>query len=302
MLSTNPSYSAERARLYDCLSGIVAANPVAAVAEKLCNQMTICLAHAVVTRDIQDIFDRIEQLHGRIAIARYKKLLCLYLMDNLSIRLESVSIPKKIKDLYPGVINFILTDIIETTDDNYLVNGNRIRDLKLLAFHTLPVGAELVDIASFVPNNIYRYRGWRQNMRNIYNVYGRLGGRYPLLRKHTDVRYLDEFNASGFHKMYHLLAELLQMRPELKGVVGTSWFYDPQLEHISPHLVHLRKVPLEGGAVLIGGDPDAAQIPNALAKSRTRKRLFEQGSYVPRTYTMLWPRKAILKWAKNNPA
>ena len=35
----------------------------------------------------------------------------------------------------------------------------------------------------------------------------------------------------------------------------------------------------------------------ALAKSPTRLALYERGEYTPVTYTILWPRRDLLRWA-----
>jgi hypothetical protein len=51
-----------------------------------------------------------------------------------------------------------------------------------------------------------------------------------------------------------MLASLLEMNPgvkvKVKGVFCSSWWYDPQLEAISPRLKYLSAVPTDNGAQL----------------------------------------------------
>jgi hypothetical protein len=92
-------------------------------------------------------------------------------------------------------------------------------------------------------------------------------------------------------------------------MVGTSWFYDPQLAYVSPHLSYLRLRPMERGATIVRNGSSDYAISCATAKSRsgcedrvarlvasTRRKLYEQGKYVPVAYSLLWPREALLGW------
>ena len=109
----------------------------------------------------------------------------------------------------------------------------------------------------------------------------RLGGRGPLFRMHLDSRHVEELNLLGRNQCFARIAELLEAMPGVRGLVGTSWFYDPQLERISPHLHYLRKVPMDGGAFLRIDGPGEIHTQRATARSETRRRLYEEGKYSP---------------------
>ena len=126
----------------------------------------------------------------------------------------------------------------------------------------------------------------------------RLGGRGPLFRMHLDSRHLEEFNLLGRNQCFARIAELLEAMPGVRGLVGTSWFYDPQLERISPHLHYLRKVPMDGGAFLRIDGPGEIHTQRATARSETRRRLYEEGKYSPVCATVVWPRKDLLAWSR----
>ena len=70
------------------------------------------------------------------------------------------------------------------------------------------------------------------------------GGWRPWLETHTEARDLSDFNEAGWERNWAAAAALLKTRPELAGVIGSSWFFDPPLEAISPRLTYLRTTPV----------------------------------------------------------
>ncbi len=88
----------------------------------------------------------------------------------------------------------------------------------------------------------------------------------------------------------------------MKGLFGVSWFRDPALSHISPHLTRLTTMVTDHGARLFPlGSCKAEGIRDATAKSKTRRRLYERGAYRPMEYLLVWPRKELLAWADAGP-
>ena len=76
---------------------------------------------------------------------------------------------------------------------------------------------------------------------------------------------------------------------------GAGWVFDPQLECISPRLMYLRNMPLHNGAKIYHVGED--RTGNAIAKSKTRLNLYNEGKYVPQAYILIWPRKELIAWA-----
>jgi hypothetical protein len=122
-------------------------------------------------------------------------------------------------------------------------------------------------------------------------------GNKPYFQIHIHTPELGEFNEKGWNECCVRLAEMLERCPNIKGFFGGSWFYDPKLEAISPHLMYLQKTPLENGAYsfYIGEDYSG----NALSKSRTRRKLYSEGKYTPETYLLIWPRESLISWSKS---
>ncbi len=119
----------------------------------------------------------------------------------------------------------------------------------------------------------------------------------PWVELHVDIRNLEEFNAAGFVRGYHRLADLLAIRPDLVGVYGASWLYQPELSQISPSLAFVRETAEAGGGRVVRLRADPVQTAFAIARSPTRKRLYLSGGYKPICYGMFWERQALLDWS-----
>ncbi len=240
----------------------------------------------------------IEQEHGPIMRGRYLKFVVLELIGAIDGKVAKLGLPASIRAFLPETLDVLVADIVSVADNTYLTSTNLFRELRLASLRSIRCGARIIDNSTFVPKTIYRYNGIVANLRCLYYVYAKLGGLQPLFRTHVDSRFPKGFDEAGNDASYLRIAELLRQHPHIRGTVGTSWFYDPQLERVSPHLAYLRTRPLERGAFLRYDGPGDIHTKNALATSKTRRQLYEAGDYVPTGYTMLWARSDILRWAK----
>ena len=122
-------------------------------------------------------------------------------------------------------------------------------------------------------------------------------GTKPFYLMHVIHKCVEGFNQSEWLNCFHNIYDLLKINKGMKGWLGRSWYYDPELEKISPRLSYLRKLPEGNGAALfkIGSFQD--DILNATAKSLTRKQLHIENRYLPTKYLIVWPRNEIFKWA-----
>jgi hypothetical protein len=128
------------------------------------------------------------------------------------------------------------------------------------------------------------------------------GWKKPWLEVHTESRQLEDFNEAGWDRAWATAAAICRTRPELAGMIGSSWFYDPPLETISPRLAYLRLNPLKGGAFIIHQGPGEIHTERAATSSPTRKALIESGEYLPRSWLVAWPRATLIPWAEQRAA
>ncbi len=174
-----------------------------------------------------------------------------------------------------------------------------LKDLGLARLTLVPAGAQLVDLTRGPSKRLMLSADSSQVLRFL-RLYLRLPlGLAPLFEIHTHDEMLGDFNEPGWERCYARIAELLSVNPRVKGIYGSSWFYDPAIATISPRLKYLHSTPAANGAYFFHIGPD--ESGNAIATSRTRRELYRTGQYVPQKYLMVWHRKDILRWAAQLP-
>lgn len=129
-------------------------------------------------------------------------------------------------------------------------------------------------------------------------LFARLGGFKPFFEIHAHKLYMEEFNAEGRRECYRCCADLYALHPEVLGMYAGSWFYDPALARLSPHLGYLREDAVAGGSACLFVAHDAQAVDYATAKSAKRRAAYAAGEYRPATYALIWPRRAQIAWAQ----
>jgi hypothetical protein len=252
-----------------------------------------------ISNTTRDASRDITRRAGRPTLGKYHKLLLLHLAASFETRVAGQPIPESVGELLREEIGRIQRDAGDQPDDFYhFSNDLFLKDLGLCRFILLPCGAELLEVGAGVPRSLLCRGGALQLLRGAYFFLVRTRGFRPFYSLHLDPRRLTEFSPEGWDRSYLRIAELLVRNPDVKGVFGTAWFYDPRIEAISPRLAYLRSRRLERGAwgFRYGSHPSA--VRDALARSDTRRRLYEAGEYLPIAYYLVWPRADLLRWAE----
>lgn len=122
-----------------------------------------------------------------------------------------------------------------------------------------------------------------------------------MVGSHVDRRAIREFNVEGYRRFYHRVADILRVRQSIRGMMSQSWLLDPALQNISPELGYLHSEPAQAGAVFFPAYGDERAVADALRLSPHRRKLHEAGQYQPLSYTMVWPRNALLRWSEQTP-
>ena len=218
---------------------------------------------------------------------------------NLPTIVEKMNLPRSILVLYPDAFGRLADHLKNNRDDPYDLTDEFFRkDIRFVLGLSIPCGVAICDMISKVslPSVILSLFRSRNVSPAIRYLRARGYGRW--FRVHVDSRYLTEFNERGHDNFYLRIAELLEQQKDVRGYVGTTWYYDPQLLKISPHLAFLQLRPLERGAFMLRHRGGRDDIKNAIMKSKTRRRLYQEGKYSPISYSILWPRKDLISWAE----
>jgi hypothetical protein len=249
---------------------------------------------------LEELFQLISNKCGERALNLYHKLaICSFLrysMDEIKTRKLPDSAMKLYKDWFERIFDDLSTlpdEFYDHTKDLYC------KDLSICSLRTIPVGF-MIDKTGF-PRRMLISKNLGIFTSNMLYFLAKMGGFKPYYGIHVDMRYVKEyFSLEGWCRIYRNVAECLKLNPEIRGMVGESWFYDPQLDTVSPHLAHLRTIPEEyGGRVFrVGVTERATRL--AKANSLRRTHLFNKGEYIPLSYGIIWPRKGMIRWYEEN--
>jgi hypothetical protein len=216
-------------------------------------------------------------------------------------RVEQAKLPVEVLELYPFWLDKLVGFLSEAagTGADYDTD-HYAKDVRLSLVLSVPGSrTQTLDLSSPMgPGQVVRNGrdgyGWSQAVAYVKAQ----GWKKAWLQTHTEGRHTEDFNEAGWDRLWTSAAAVCVSRPELAGVIGSSWFFDPPLETISPRLAYLRINPLKGGAFIIHQGPGQGHSDRCGATSPTRRAMIESGEYLPRSWLIAWPRTALIAWAK----
>ena len=224
-----------------------------------------------------------------------RALIALWALET-PVRLPAAEMPEAVLELWPewvGRMADFLTAAADPYDRDFWA-----KDVRLSLVLSVPgARTQMIDLASPMgPGQVLRHarEGWGWS---VIPAYAAAQAWKPWLEVHTESRELGDFNEAGWDRAWATAAEILKRRPEMAGMLGSSWFYDPPLETISPRLAYLRLNPLKHGAFLVHQGPGEIHTQRAATSSPTRAAMIESGDYTARSWLMAWPRAALIRWA-----
>lgn len=242
----------------------------------------------------------LEQSVAPTTVGNYHKLILLAFMATFKARVAAQSIPPSVLTRFAAQFDRIMDEMgfqecqhYQSSCDGYL------KDLGLCRTVLYPCGAEVLDTNSGVPRRTLFSNGPRQLARSLSFFASRRQGFKPYYELHMHRPLKPEFTPEGWTETYFRIAELLALNPHINGVICTSWWYDPQLEQISPRLAYLRSQPLDGHAAMFYVSADVEGTSGAIEVSETRRALYKSGEYIPKLYLMVWARDDLMRWAGN---
>ncbi|HSH76431.1 MAG TPA: hypothetical protein VLA09_12155, partial [Longimicrobiales bacterium] len=256
------------------------------------------LSYSNIGPELRARLDSLQSRLGAHRTAQYLKLTLASLIQDALPILAAKAYP----DSVGGLFNEWFTDVLSEFDsqpDSYYDHRNDgfLKDLAVCSLRMTPVGgAWAVEICS-IGRRFLVAGGPRQLMRGLWLLLVRTHGIEPFYLIHTVARYHKRFNPEARDRCYLRVADMLRMNPRVRGFSQHSWYYDPALEGISPHLSAYRRRLVDNGGYAFRLGTSADDIHNATLKSKTRRALYESGSYVPTSYLVVWPRRALLAWA-----
>ena len=191
--------------------------------------------------------------------------------------------------------------LIKGTVSFFLFSNDKFcKDVSTCMLSLIPAGRQKIHLDGIARRFVFK-SGALQAVKLLSFILFELGGFKPLYHMHSDNRdrdLLKEFNFEGTKRFYLRVAALLKLNARIRGVFGIGWLNDPQLENISPELWRSVEYVVNNGGKLFNLGASSTAKRGATMLSSKRKRLYEEGKYVPKDYMLVWSRKRILSWAE----
>jgi len=257
-------------------------------------------AYNYLSNELKEQLTIIKKNYGEEALLLYNRLVLVSLIKVSINDINNNTFPDSISDLYFQWFNRILEDVSNQECDIYNhENDLLLKDLSICSLKLFPAGIQVVE-KSGIGRRYFICNGISQFLRASTFYLLKQRSNWPFYQIHMNMRYLSEFSSEGWFNGYLRIAEMVEMHPEIVGIFSSSWFFDPDLYKVSPRLEYLSKLPKENRAILFNQGTSQSDINNALAKSKTRRRLYKEGKYKPTGYLYIWLRSDLLNWAKRN--
>jgi len=228
-------------------------------------------------------------------LADFHKLVLLKLIMDFDKSKLSIQLPASIDILYEE--EFLrISHLIETPGDFVFEwsNDRFVKDVSICCGRMYPVGPGLLEVSG-VPRALLYKKGPIQFCSFLLMILFGMKGVRPVLENHTHLANVKKFNPDGWLGAYHIVSDILRMNRDIKGFMRSSWFIDPTITDISPRLAYLREIPVTNGAKIFYMS-DEGEKSGSFSRSLTRKKLFDDGEYIPKTYYLLWPRDKLIKF------
>ena len=192
-----------------------------------------------------------------------------------------------------------LLDDAWATEETLLVTGIRFREFaKMATGRRFSAGLFHWDISGVSRSWLLKVppRDVPGLVRVLAKLRGLGPGMFPHLNPHRPPGHLAE---PAISDALAAMAETLESRPDLRGLVAASWLRSPDVHRVSPHLavVNAPIVAAGGFVTTIGAAPPDCGV---FERSRERGRLYREGRFTPTTGLVIWPRADMLRWWRSS--
>ena len=232
---------------------------------------------------------------GNAALNDFHKLIMLELMLRFPHRVVAHRLPESIYVLF--AIEFERILVLIESGSNFIFdwpNDLFAKDMGICSLRLIPTGVRLLEVTGFSRKPLLN--NWIRLIPNLYFLFFCVRAAKPLYEMHVHMSNLGDFNPAGWQQCLVRIGQLLRLNPEIKGLHGTSWFYDPALKGISSHLAYLREIPCNHGAKVFFVQNDSANS-EAFTKSKSRHVRFVNKEYTPKLFLLIWPRKELINFS-----
>lgn len=284
------------------LSPLLQNSPTSAVLGQLQQQCYPAKAYQAYNQR-PDLLANLAALPAQLGCNREQlaRLLMLKLLAEFLVQQLPLTITVDISNNYQRSFQRIYQQWVTEADNKLNTGHDRLlKDIGLLTGALLPCAERVVEPFSAIQRSLIYCNGFTQAAAFIRALIAAKGNK-PVCRLHIHLSEITNLTAQGWQLTCQQLAELMLVNPQLKGVVGACWFYDPAIATVSPKLAFISDLLSEMQASWFYSHNEDEKS-GAFSRSETRKKAFNDGRYHPKSYVVFIPRNRLLAWYKRKPA
>jgi hypothetical protein len=213
-------------------------------------------------------------------------------------RIEALPVDGRVKELF--LRNFEAYAAGATPEPFDLARASFVAMARIATLSRFPAG-QLDWVVSGIPRSWLIRADWRALPRLARSLLFELRGFGPAFFSHLNPNRRNQgvLLERESLRSYHRMARSMELQPEIRGFVTASWLHSPDTFAVSPHLAWLNEVFLRnGGAIVPLGRVDADC--GVLHRSPERQQAYDAGTFVPTEALVIWPRRAMLAWARGH--
>ncbi len=206
------------------------------------------MSYDFVSNEIKSMWKKIADEFDSDGFGAFQKTVMLHLMNDFEKRLQTTRYVDDVLKYFERSFARIEAQICNPDNKDYdSVNDLFLKDLALCRQKLFPAGAQLVQSHTGF-HRALMFRGGIKQFWHFVKLLQQTGGHTGYYQYHTHLSELEDFNPDGFDRFYLTGAEMLRVNPTVKGLWTGTWFLDPVLKDISPHLAYIRERPESNGA------------------------------------------------------
>ena len=237
---------------------------------------------------------------GPGAAGAFERTILLRAMRTSAARLATYPVDASVKRLYDEEVRVVETPTPAVMARFDLSKNIFVALAKLATLRRFPAGQMTWEVSG-IP------RSWLPkvpptSLPRVAQYLVKLGGLGPAFVPHLNATRKDRaaLLERETNRSWYRMAQSMKRQPAIRGLVASSWLHSPDTMRVSPHMTGFSRALLDHGALLIRhhrADLDCG----VFYRSPERKKLYDEGQFVPTHGLVIWPRKEMLAWADAHP-
>jgi hypothetical protein len=206
-------------------------------------------------------------------------------------------------DLYHKAFALILNAAVRASDQ--ALDPDRsdllLKDFSVVLLRSIPTGTMLVEPLAAVPRRpLLTGRHLQERLQGVVTLM-QMGRNRPFFEQHLYDRFLPSLTPQGWRDCLRRTRLLFEQMPEIRGITGGGWLWDPALDAVDDRISFLRRIPALHGARFVRTVGPSWTKDAALTGSARRTQAYSEGRYAPQAFMLIWLREDFMAMRSEDP-